>query len=259
MDKMRRLLDIMRRLRDPEGGCPWDVAQTFATIAPYTIEEAYEVVDAIDRHDMAGLRDELGDLLFQVIFHSQMADEAGAFDFTDVVEAVCEKMERRHPHVFGDASIDSAQAQAGAWESIKAQERDAQGSTSALDGIAAGLPEWQRASKLHGRAARVGFDWPHWAAVLEKVREETDELSSAAQSEDSDAVHEELGDLLFSVLALARHLKLDAGSALRAANRKFEARFRALEAKAGGQALADMSAEQLDHLWEQVKDGEADL
>ena len=211
---MNRLLTIMQKLRNPQGGCPWDVAQDFSTIAPYTIEEAYEVADAIEREDFADLRDELGDLLFQVVFHAQMASEAGAFEFTDVVAAICDKMERRHPHVFAGAAVESAEAQAGEWERMKADEREAGGDSSALAGIARGLPEWMRAGKLHRRAARVGFDWPDADSVLEKVSEELDELRGAMQQPEHDRhCEEELGDLLFAALALAQHLEVDAGRA----------------------------------------------
>jgi len=229
------LLAIMARLRDPETGCPWDVEQTFETIAPYTIEEAYEVADAIERRDHVHLKDELGDLLFQVVFHARMAEEAGHFAFADVVEAVCDKMERRHPHVFGDASVADAEAQTRAWEEHKAREREAAAgdghAPSALDGVPEGLPEWLRCVKLHKRATRVGFDWPDALAVIDKVEEETQELREAlADGTDPDHVEDELGDLLFVALNVSRHAQVDAGRALRRANRKFERRFRRLEA-----------------------------
>lgn len=268
MSSVDRLLEIMRRLRDPQTGCPWDVEQDFASIAPYTIEEAYEVADAIDRGDFDDLRDELGDLLLQVVFHAQMASEAGRFGFSEVVAAICDKLVRRHPHVFGDEpQTASAQAQKGAWEAMKADERGQAGQHSALDGIAAGLPEWLRASKLHSRAARVGFDWPGPDAVLEKVDEELAELRQACCDREidtaSEAVEEEYGDLLFAMLALARHLKIDAGSALRSANAKFERRFRAVEQRAiqRGESLEDLDDDALDRLWREVKQqfkGDAD-
>jgi ATP diphosphatase len=211
----------MARLRDPQGGCPWDVEQTFATIAPYTVEEAYEVADAIDRKDLHGLRDELGDLLLQVVFHARMAEEQGAFAFGDVVAAICDKMVRRHPHVFADAQVGDATAQTIAWEEHKKRERDAAGheDTSALAGIARGMPEWQRAVKLQHKAAKVGFDWPGPAPVIDKLHEEIDEVRAefaavAADPGDGAArerLEDELGDLLFVCANLARHAKVDVG------------------------------------------------
>lgn len=251
---MERLLQIMRRLRDPEQGCPWDVAQNFASIAPYTIEEAYEVADAIRRNDQHDLCDELGDLLLQVVFHAQMADEAGWFGFQDVVTSISDKMERRHPHVFADADIQTADAQAVAWEVSKAEERAARGMTSLMDGVAPGLPEWMRAKKLQKRAAEAGFDWPGPAPVLDKLEEEGAELREAIATEDAEHVAEELGDLLFAAVNLARQLKIDPGVALRAANAKFEARFRAMETAAGGtKAFAELNLEQQEALWQQIK------
>ncbi|MEM9304610.1 MAG: nucleoside triphosphate pyrophosphohydrolase [Pseudomonadota bacterium] len=251
------LLDIMRRLRDPETGCPWDVAQDFRTIAPYTIEEAYEVADAIGREDWRDLVDELGDLLFQVVFHAQMAAEAGHFDFGDVVAAVCDKMERRHPHVFGNASVADADAQTRAWEEHKARERATSGDPSALAGVARGLPEWLRAIKLQQRAARVGFDWDRADEVLEKLEEEVREIR-AATVVSTEEVEEEFGDFLFAVLNLSRHLDVDSGRALRTANAKFERRFRAMEAAAAAQAktLDTMTLADLETLWEQAKGAE---
>jgi ATP diphosphatase len=252
----------MARLRDPADGCPWDLAQDFATIAPYTIEEAYEVADAIARNDLADLRSELGDLLFQVVFHSRMAEEAGQFTLTDVVEGVCAKMERRHPHIFGSAErAADADAQKADWESIKAAERAAaglaSGPVSALDGVATALPALLRAEKLQSRAARVGFDWPDVASVLAKVDEELAEFETA-----TDDAHraEEAGDLLFVVVNLLRHHGIDPEDALRAGNRKFERRFRAMEAIAsetmdGGFATLPLDAQ--DKLWNQVKADEA--
>lgn len=259
------LLQIMAALRDPAGGCPWDLEQDFSSIAPYTIEEAYEVIDAIDRGDMDDLKDELGDLLFQVVFHAQMAKEAGAFDFSDVSEAICDKMTRRHPHVFAGASIEDAQAQTAAWEVQKRAERAAKNPAddSALAGIARGLPEWQRAVKLQSRAARTGFDWPDHRLVIAKLREELDELAAEFDAREvaPDApevqarLREELGDVLFVAANLARHAKVDPGDALRAANRKFEGRFRAMEAMAAaeGRAFSELDLDAQEALWQRVK------
>ena len=260
------LLAIMARLRDPVNGCPWDIKQTFASIAPYTVEEAYEVADAIDRHDLADLRDELGDLLLQVVFHARMAQEQGAFDFAAVVAAINDKMVRRHPHVFAGASVEDAEAQTVAWEAQKREERAARGETddSALAGIARGLPEWQRAVKLQKRAASVGFDWADIEPVLAKLHEEIDEVRAefAAVAEGEAGAHErleeEIGDLLFVAANVARHGKVDVGAALRRANLKFERRFRAMEALAAaeGDALAGLSLEAQDAYWERVKRSE---
>ena len=249
------LLQVMARLRDPAGGCPWDVAQTFATIAPYTIEEAYEVADAIDRGDMADLRDELGDLLLQVVFHARMAEEQGAFDFSDVVAAIVDKMQRRHPHVFAGSTVAGVEAQSREWDAHKRRERDAAGDRdgSALAGIARGLPEWQRALKLQERAARVGFDWPGPEPVLAKLQEEIGEVrvefdAVAADPDDAAArnrLEDELGDMLFVCANLARHATVDPGTALRRANAKFERRFRAMEAMAAADGV-DLSALSLD-------------
>jgi ATP diphosphatase len=268
-DELQRLLDIMARLRDPDGGCPWDLAQDFSTIAPYTIEEAYEVADAIDRGDIPGLRDELGDLLLQVVFHAQMASEQGAFAFEDVARAISDKMVRRHPHVFGDhARHDDAGAVRASWEDIKRAERAAAGDAdgSALAGIARGLPEWQRATKLQDRAARVGFDWPGPEPVMAKLEEELDEVRqefhALAAAPDDPAVRErleaELGDLLFVAANLARHAQVDVGAALRRANHKFERRFRTMEALAAGEGrrLADEPLEAQDAYWTRAKDAE---
>jgi ATP diphosphatase len=265
---IRELLAIMARLRDPAKGCPWDVAQTFATIAPYTIEEAYEVADAIDRHDLPALKDELGDLLLQVVFHARMAEEQGAFAFADVVAAIADKMVRRHPHVFGDASVEDAEAQTRAWDEHKKRERDAAGhaDASALAGIARGMPEWQRAVKLQHRAAKVGFDWPGPAPVIDKLHEEIDEVRAefaaiAADPDDAAARHrleDEIGDLLFVCANLARHGKVDVGNALRRANLKFERRFRAMEAMAAaeGVELASLPLEAQDRYWDRAKAAE---
>jgi ATP diphosphatase len=252
------LLAIMARLRNRERGCPWDVEQTFETIAPYTIEEAYEVADAIDRHDYADLRDELGDLLLQVVFHAQIANEAGHFAFADVVAAICDKMVRRHPHVFADARVESADAQTASWETLKSRERAANGDAdvSALAGIARGLPEWQRALKLQKKAARVGFDWPDVKPVFDKLHEEIDEVRAEfANGSDTDRLTDEIGDVLFVCVNLARHAKVDVSRALRHANAKFERRFRRMEAIAAstGGTLAGKPLAEQDALWDQAK------
>ena len=270
MSDIAELLAIMARLRDPDGGCPWDLQQDFATIAPYTIEEAYEVADAIDRGDMADLRDELGDLLLQVVFHARMAEEAGAFAFGDVVAAICDKMVRRHPHVFAAGTADAVGDSAAVlrnWDAIKRAERDARGEadSSALAGISRGLPEWQRAVKLQQKAAKVGFDWPDPAPVLDKLHEEIDEVRAefdavAADPGDAaarDRLEDELGDVLFVCANLARHARVDVGNALRRANAKFERRFRAMEAMAqadGG--LAGKSLAEQDGYWDRAKAAE---
>jgi len=256
------LIAVMRRLRNPDGGCPWDVEQTFATIAPYTIEEAYEVAEAIADDDMDQLKDELGDLLFQVIFHSQMAEEAGHFDFHDVAAAVVDKMIRRHPHVFGDQDgIDSAALQTGNWERQKAAERSAKARAagrepSALDGVTLGLPALLRAIKLQNRAARVGFDWPSPVPVLDKIEEEIAEFKvEVAEGQAPDRMIDEFGDILFVYANLARHYKLDPEAALRQANAKFERRFRRVEAllAAAGKSPEASTLEEMDALWDQVK------
>jgi len=261
---LSRLLAIMARLRDPERGCPWDIEQDFDTIAPYTIEEAHEVADAIARRDMGDLRDELGDLLFQVVYHAQMASEmdpeAGAFGFDDVVAAISEKMVRRHPHVFGDASRDKTAAdQTRDWEAIKAAERrDRDRAASALDGVTAGLPALTRAVKLQNRAARVGFDWPDAGAVLDKIAEETAELVEARDAGDAAQLAEEYGDLMFVMANLARHLDIDPEAALRAANAKFTRRFHGVEAAlaADGRRPEQPTLAEMDALWDAVKRAE---
>ena len=237
------LLEIMRLLRDPELGCDWDKVQTFKTIAPYTIEEAYEVADAIGRDDMVALRDELGDLLLQVVFHSQIAADSGAFDFRDVVQSICDKMTRRHPHIFGEAD------ESPGWEQIKAGERESSGQSSALDGVALALPALLRAQKIQKRAARVGFDWPDKAPVKDKLLEELDEVAAATSNAE---VHEEIGDLLFSAVNLARHYKVDAERALADATEKFTKRFNTVEANLN-KDMQDMSLEELEAEWQKAK------
>ena len=253
MSSIEKLLDIMAALRDPQDGCPWDLQQDFSSIAPYTIEEAYEVADAIARGDLAALEDELGDLLFQVVFHARMAEEQGAFGFEDVARGIADKMLRRHPHVFGSAEERAAGPEKGAWERIKSAERRTSGVTpGVLDGIPLSLPALKRAQKLGKRAATVGFDWRDPAGVRNKVDEELDELDAALDAGDAAAVREELGDLLFSIANLARHLGVDAEDALAAANRKFERRFRAMEAGEKG-ALADLDEAALEARWQAAK------
>lgn len=252
------LLDIMARLRDPQDGCPWDVEQDFASIAPYTIEEAYEVADAIERGDMDDLKDELGDLLLQVVFHAQMAKEEGLFDFSDVVRAICEKMIRRHPHVFGDEEQRSAGSVKGRWEEIKAEEKAAKGAKQAsiLDDVPLSLPALVRAIKLQNRAARVGFDWPDTSQVIDKLNEEMLELSAElAKGGDADRLEDEMGDLLFVYANLARHLNVDPEAALRRANAKFRRRFGRIEEKlaAAGKRPEDSTLEEMDAFWNEAK------
>ncbi len=259
------LVELLARLRAPGSGCPWDVEQTFETIAPYTIEEAYEVADAIERGDMRDLKTELGDLLFQSVFHARMAEEQGAFTFRDVVEGLIIKMESRHPHVFGDGGIETAAQQTLAWETMKAGERASgarSGNASALDGVALALPALMRAEKLTKRAARVGFDWPSPGPVLEKLDEEIGELKEAIEAPQVDAAHvaEELGDMLFVVANLCRKLNVDPEIALRDANAKFVRRFGGMEAlaRARGVAFGDLSLDEQEALWVEVKTGERD-
>ena len=256
------LLAIMARLRDPEGGCPWDIEQTFATIAPYTIEEAYEVADAIERGDMDELRDELGDLLLQVVYHARMAEEAGAFDFADAARAVADKMVRRHPHVFGQDEVKDAAEQTHRWEAIKAAERaDKDQTASALDGVPLALPALTRAAKLTRRAARVGFDWPDIGGVLAKLREELAELEHEIAAGDQAKAREELGDLMFVCANLARKLDAEPEDALRAANAKFVRRFAHIEARLAeqGRAPSDSNLAEMDALWDEAKTRERGL
>jgi ATP diphosphatase len=245
----------MANLRDPKTGCPWDLEQDFASIAPFTVEEAYEVADAIAREDFEALRDELGDLLFQVVFHAQMASEAGLFDFDDVAGTISDKMLRRHPHVFGSEEERAAGAQAGSWERIKAKERAARSDDSALAGIAKALPALKRAQKLGKRASHVGFDWPDRRGVRAKIREELEELEAAVGTRSEEAIDEEFGDLLFAVVNLARHLDVDPEKALTAANYKFERRFRAMERAiaAENREFGEQSLESLDKEWRAAK------
>ena len=261
--EIERLIEIMARLRDPDGGCPWDVEQDFASIAPHTIEEAYEVADAIERQDMAGLRDELGDLLLQVVFHAQMAREAGLFDFDAVAAAICGKLVRRHPHVFGDVKIDDAETQTVAWEEHKANERAAEAggevAASALAGVTVALPALTRALKLQKRAARVGFDWDGPADVVDKLNEEIGELQAEmVPGAVSDRLNDEVGDLLFTCVNLARALEIDPETALRHANGKFETRFRRMEAMlaAEGASLEGTSLAAKEVRWQRAKAGE---
>ena len=259
------LLEIMAALRTPHTGCPWDLEQNFATIAPYTIEEAYEVADAIARGDLADLRDELGDLLLQVVFHARMAQEQGAFAFGDVVQAITEKMLRRHPHVFGDADARRPDAVKGLWERIKAEEkaaRAAQKGAAAPDGALAGvptaLPAMMRAQKLQTKAGQVGFDWNDPQAVLAKIREETEEVATALARGDQAAAGQEVGDLLFAAVNLARHLDQDAEGLLRSTNRKFERRFGAVESALArqGRSPTQASLQEMDALWDAAKEAE---
>ena len=257
-DDIQQLLTIMRILRDPQNGCPWDLQQDFASIAPYTIEEAYEVADAIQRRNLPDLQDELGDLLLQVVFHAQMAQEQQAFDFNDVVQSICSKLIRRHPHVFAEGDEKLSQVNPATvrqnWESIKQAEREQQGASGLLDGIPRGMAELQRALKLQKRAATVGFDWDSVEPVMAKLREETAELEQAIASRQQDAMQEELGDLLFTLVNLARKLHLDAAQALRMANAKFETRFRAVELIAGGHGnMRQMDIVELEQIWQSVK------
>jgi ATP diphosphatase len=263
-----RLIEIMAALRTPKTGCPWDLEQNFATIAPYTLEEAYEVADAIARDDFADLEEELGDLLLQVVFHARMAQEQGAFDFGDVVEAINTKLIRRHPHVFGDRRAKDPQSVKGLWEEIKAQEKQAKqqakpaggnpANNGALAGVPVALPALTRALKLQAKASKVGFDWNDPRAVLRKIREEADEIEAALDGDSSDAAAE-VGDLLFAAVNLARHLDADPEAVLRATNQKFERRFAAIESALGarGKAPQDVTLAEMDALWNEAKAKEA--
>jgi nucleoside triphosphate diphosphatase len=260
---VQRLLQVMARLRDPADGCPWDLEQDFASIAPYTIEEAYEVADAIARGDLAELKDELGDFLLQVVYHARMAEEAGLFDFDQVAAAIADKMIRRHPHVFGSAEVDGARAQSHAWEAVKATERasraGAEGAARVLDDVPLALPALTRAAKLQRRAARVGFDWPEPVQVVDKIEEEIAELrAELGQGASVDRLSDEIGDLLFAVVNLARHLEVDAEASLRQANAKFERRFRKIEdaLHASGRCVGDASLDEMETLWQQAKAAE---
>jgi ATP diphosphatase len=263
---IQRLIDIMAALRTPNTGCPWDLKQDFATIAPYTIEEAHEVADAIARNDLDDLKDELGDLLLQVAFHARMAQEQSAFDFGDVVQAVTEKLIRRHPHVFGDTADLTPDQVKGLWDRIKAEEkaerrrrRGTEDEAGALAGIPAGLPATIRALKLQQKASKVGFDWNDPRAVLDKIREETSEIELALDNKDHAAAAGEIGDLMFALVNLARHLDVDADAALRATNTKFERRFRSIETALArlGRTPSEATLEEMDALWDQAKAAES--
>ncbi|MEM9262790.1 MAG: nucleoside triphosphate pyrophosphohydrolase [Pseudomonadota bacterium] len=253
-----RLLEIMEQLRTPETGCPWDLEQTFETIAPYTIEEAYEVADAIERSDLEDLKGELGDLLFQVVFHSQLAKEADSFSFDDVVQAISDKMVSRHPHVFGESDGRNAEEQLIDWERIKAAERASKGVNGVLDDVPVGLPAATRALKLQKRAARVGFDWPSQEGVINKIAEEARELEEAARSRDHDDIEDEFGDLLFAMINLGRWLKVDPEKALRRTNAKFVRRFSEIEARLAERNTdpASSSLEEMEAIWRDVKEQE---
>ncbi len=243
------LADIMARLRNPNGGCPWDLEQNFASIAPYTIEEAYEVADAIERNDLVALKDELGDLLLQVVFHSQMAAEQNAFTLDDVIAGICDKMIRRHPHVFGDVSADHADAVVANWESIKADERSTNADSSAIAGVALALPALLRAQKIQKRAARTGFDWPNIDGAKAKIFEELQEVADATSADERT---EEMGDLLFAVVNMCRFLDIDAETALKAGTAKFERRFRSMETRAG-KSFAALSLDEKEKYWQRAK------
>jgi ATP diphosphatase len=261
MQGIQRLLDVMARLRDPEHGCPWDREQTFQTILPYTLEEVYEVAEAIDRNDMDELREELGDLLFQIVFYAQIAKETGEFDFEQIADSISEKLIQRHPHVFSGAEIDTAEAQTQAWEKHKERERSARAAgqnrePSVLDNVPVALPGIMRAMKLQRRAARVGFDWPDILPVLDKIEEELAEVREVIDvGGDPEKMQHEIGDLLFACVNLGLHANVDAEVALRGVNQRFETRFRRVEvlARQQGRALSDMTLEEMDRLWDQAK------
>jgi MazG family protein len=257
MDNLQKLLDIMAQLRDPKDGCAWDVEQTFETIAPYTVEEAYEVAEAIDNNDMDALKDELGDLMFQAVFHARMAEEAGYFNFSDVIDAISDKMIRRHPHVFGDENYRDAEEQTVAWEEQKARERAEKKQKSILDGVTVGLPALTRAVKLQKRAARVGFDWPSTSGVIDKLNEEMLEFSEEliADKQDQEKIEEEFGDMMFVYANLARHLKIDPEQALKKANNKFTRRFNKIEQEIVNKesSFGQYSLNELEEFWQQAK------
>ncbi|MDH5301891.1 MAG: nucleoside triphosphate pyrophosphohydrolase [Gammaproteobacteria bacterium] len=259
LKNIQALLDIMARLRDPQSGCPWDQKQTYQTIVPYTLEEAYEVAEAIENNDYAELKDELGDLLFQVVFYAQIAKEEKRFDFADVVQAISEKMLRRHPHVFADVQVNSTDDIKQNWEQIKTAERVAKGKAeqvpSAMDGVTSALPALTRAKKLQTKAKRVGFDWPDVSGVFAKINEEIDEIHDALQQGDQQHIQDEVGDLLFAVVNLARHLGVDSDAALRGTNRRFEQRFRTMEqlARDAGEEFAQLPLDRQEALWINAK------
>jgi MazG family protein len=254
---IEELIDLMAALRSPGTGCPWDLEQNFRTIAPYTIEEAYEVADAIERGDLMELKSELGDLLFQTVFHARMAEEEGAFRFEDVARAIADKMRARHPHVFGDAVARGAEEQTRHWEAQKADERAAVGKTGLLDDVPVALPGLTRAVKLQKRAARIGFDWKRAREVLDKITEETGELVAAIDGGDADKIEDEFGDLLFVIANLSRHLNVDPEGALRRANEKFSRRFRHIEKRLADEGrLGQASLEEMEALWVEAKEME---
>lgn len=261
-DPIQDLLTLMKRLRDKDTGCPWDLEQTFETIVPYTLEEAYEVAEAINQNDMPELRDELGDLFLQVVFHSQIAEDLGEFNIDDVARSIVDKMVRRHPHVFGEMEFHNAEAQTNNWESLKAKERDAKSknnqSISALDGVALALPALTRAEKLLKRAARTGFDWPNTKDIVEKLHEELEELKQAVLSKDQKHIEEEMGDVLLVVANLARKHRVDPETALRAANEKFQRRFQGMEEEAmkNDAKFAELSLHEQSELWKIIKKNE---
>ena len=258
-NKINRILDIMASLRDPETGCPWDLQQDFASIAPYTLEEAYEVTDAIERGSMDDLKEELGDLLLQVVFHARMAEEADLFAFDDVVDAIVDKMIRRHPHVFGGGDADNPEAVRESWEEIKAQEKVEKGKAtpdSLMDDIPVALPGLSRAVKIQNRAARIQFDWPDIEPVFDKLQEEIGEVREAIKSGSADAMEDEIGDLLFVVANIARHLKIDPEKAVRRTNGKFMSRFKHLEAQAAQSDKENLTLEELETFWQAAKKAE---
>ncbi|MDH3646011.1 MAG: nucleoside triphosphate pyrophosphohydrolase [Gammaproteobacteria bacterium] len=259
MTEIDRLLEIMARLRDPQQGCPWDLEQDFSTIAPHTVEEAYEVADAIERNDLPGLRNELGDLLFQVVFHARLAEESGEFSFADVVNGLCDKMTRRHPHVFADASVANAEAQTIAWEAQKAAERQTD-DAGVLDDVPRALPALRRAAKLGSRAASVGFDWPSAAGARAKINEELAELDAEIATGNRTAIERETGDLLLAIVNLARHMRFDPETALQTANNRFRARFRHLERSLAeaGRRPEQADLDELETLWRAAKDALSD-